>query len=325
MAEPAPDEALPRVSVVVPTYNRPDGLRACLESLARLDYPRSKLEVIVVDDGSPAPAVVSSSAEVGLAVSLIRQENRGPAAARNRGAASASGEVIAFTDDDCRPRPAWIRQLVAALAAEPSALVGGRTVNAIEGNVFAQTSQDLVSFLYEAFFSNGVPTKAAMPPFLTANNMAARRELFLALGGFEESFRFSAAEDRELSERWAAHTGPLRLRDDAVVDHYHHLGPRRFLRQHFLYGRGAMHLFRQRRVRGRSFTGLEPAGFYSAMLRYPMRQHEWARGLVGSALVVVAQGASLVGIAAEAIVPSDGGASRREAAPLERARATRDR
>lgn len=308
MTEPAPEDALPTVSVVVPSYNRPASLHACLASLGRLDYPRPRLEVVVVDDGSPAPVCQPNAESGDLRVSVVRQENRGPAAARNRGAALATGEIIAFTDDDCCPRPDWIRHLVAALREEPGALVGGRTVNALPGNVFAQTSQDLVSFLYEAFFTDTVPTKAAMPPFLTANNMAARRDRFLALGGFEESFRFSAAEDRELSERWALQAGPLRLAERAVVEHHHHLGPRRFLRQHFLYGRGAMHLYRQRQRRGRAFTGLEPVSFYRAMLGYPIRQHRWARGVVGSALVAIAQGASLAGIAVEAIERSDGAA-----------------
>ena len=96
---PSVTEAI-EVSIVIPTYGRPDQLAACLDSLEALDYPRDRFEVIVVDDGSPQPLPPYGGA---LRVTLVRQAHAGPAAARNTGAAASRGRWLAFTDDDCRP------------------------------------------------------------------------------------------------------------------------------------------------------------------------------------------------------------------------------
>jgi glycosyltransferase involved in cell wall biosynthesis len=297
----------PRASVVIPTFRRPEAVRRCLGALARLDYPRDRLEVVVVDDGGgglvqgdlalAAPAVT---------IRLVRLEtNGGPARARNHGARNATGAVIAFTDDDCCPRPAWLRELVAALVAEPAALVGGRVENALVGNRFAQASQDLVAYLYEYF-----PRGRALKAFFTSNNVACTSVDFLRLGGFDESFRYSAAEDRDLSERWA---GPLRPVDRAVVDHHHPLTFWRFLRQHHYYGRGACHLGFLRRQRGQKFPLPEPLSFYWGMLQYPVRVHGWRRGGSIAALVALSQAATVMGMARELV---NRGISRRSASSV---------
>ncbi len=82
---------------------------ACL----RLDYPADQFEVIVIDDGSSMPIDAWSGDS---RVRVIRQDNKGPAAARNAGIASARGAFLAFTDDDCVPEPGWLAALVEALA-----------------------------------------------------------------------------------------------------------------------------------------------------------------------------------------------------------------
>ncbi len=77
-------------SVVVPTCGRPGPLTSCLEALARLEYPCDLYEVIVVDDGSPAPLdAVVGTFRSRVDVTLLRQQNGGPAAARNAGAGRA--------------------------------------------------------------------------------------------------------------------------------------------------------------------------------------------------------------------------------------------
>ncbi|MEI8319890.1 MAG: glycosyltransferase family A protein, partial [Planctomycetia bacterium] len=85
------------VTVVVPTYRRPQQLRRCLEALAAQTFPEP-WEVVVVDDGSPQPfSAADMPATDRLALRVIRQENAGPAAARNRGVREARGEFVAFT------------------------------------------------------------------------------------------------------------------------------------------------------------------------------------------------------------------------------------
>src|SRR5207245_2299668 len=103
----APTLPWPRVSVVVCTYNGSRTIRDCLEGLARLDYPN--YEVIVVDDGSSdaTPAIAAQ-----YACRLIRTENRGLSSARNTGLAAATGDLIAYLDDDAYPDPHWLRKCV---------------------------------------------------------------------------------------------------------------------------------------------------------------------------------------------------------------------
>jgi glycosyltransferase involved in cell wall biosynthesis len=287
------------VSVVVPTYRRPASLRRCLEGLFRVDYPPDRLEIVVVDDGGGIAPGLRAGLPPEPVLRFATQENRGPASARNRGARLAEGQVVAFTDDDCRPQPAWLAALVAGLVEEPAALVGGGVVNALPDNICAQASQDLVAFLYEYF-----PRGRALLPFFTSNNIACRREALLHLGGFDETFRFSAGEDRDFAERWQAEVGALRFRPGALVDHFHDLTLPRFLRQHHYYGRGAMHLARRRRLRGQGVPRPEPLSFYGEMLTYPVRTHGGARSAVIAGLVGLSQLAALTGMLVEAVAPS---------------------
>ena len=114
---------LPSISVVIPSMlERLDGLRACLDSLAELDYP--DYEVIVVDN---RPADASPFGTAGARV--VREPLSGISAARNRGLAAAGGEIIAFTDDDVEVDPAWLLAIALRLLAHPEeACVTGLTL-----------------------------------------------------------------------------------------------------------------------------------------------------------------------------------------------------
>lgn len=287
--------SLPTISVIVPTFRRPVALRRCLEALAAQDYPAGRFDIIVVDDGGGLDPALGDGLG-GVRVQFLAQPNRGPATARNLGARQSAAELLAFTDDDCQPRPDWLRRAVEALADHPKALVGGAVVNALSGNVYAQASQDLVSFLMEYF-----PRARALAPFFTSNNMACRRDRFLALGGFDESFPLSAAEDRDLSERWAADGGVLHFEPAAVVEHFHDLTAGRFFRQHYRYGRGAVHLGRRRRARGMATPMPEPLAFYWEMVRFPLRRYGAVRGLPLAALIATSQVAGVSGMLAESV------------------------
>lgn len=99
-------------SIVIPTYNRPERLAKCLGAIAKLDYPRDRFEVIVVDDGSDTPLdLIVRPFQEQLSLTLIRQPNGGPAKARNTGVANAKGQFLTFTDDDCTPDSNWLTAL----------------------------------------------------------------------------------------------------------------------------------------------------------------------------------------------------------------------
>jgi cellulose synthase/poly-beta-1,6-N-acetylglucosamine synthase-like glycosyltransferase len=111
----------PACTVIVPTHSRPRQLAACLEALSRLDYPRDRYDVIVVDDEGSLPAApVVEAFHSRLSVTLLVQKRAGPGGARNAGAGQARGDLLAFIDDDCRPAEDWLSQLAVGLRRSPS-------------------------------------------------------------------------------------------------------------------------------------------------------------------------------------------------------------
>ena len=111
----------PKASVVVATYNGGRTLQNCLESLQRLNYP--DYEVILVDDGSTdrTPEI----AKAFPSVRYIRQTNQGLSAARNAGIRAAQGEIVAFTDDDCRADEDWLYYVIGDLVRGDFVGMGG--------------------------------------------------------------------------------------------------------------------------------------------------------------------------------------------------------
>jgi GT2 family glycosyltransferase len=231
------------VSIVIPTYGRPHQLADCLWSLTRLDYPRDRLEVLVVDDGSPSALDdVVAPLRPHLALSLIRQQNAGPSVARNAGAERAAGTYLAFTDDDCLPDPGWLRAIAAVWAEAPGCMVGGLTVNGASG-LCSATSQLIVDVVYRHY--NADPTHAR---FIASNNMALPARAFREIGGFDPSFR--AAEDRDLCDRWLHQGHRIIYAPRALVRHIRPMNAAAFCRQHFHYGVGAEQFNRRRAERG---------------------------------------------------------------------------
>jgi glycosyltransferase involved in cell wall biosynthesis len=276
----------PRFSVIVPTFRRPDALARCLDALARQTYRRDGFEVVVADDGSGAPPteVVDRFSDA-MRVTLVEADHGGPGAARNAAAARARGEWLAMTDDDCAPDPDWLARLDAAVCAAPGALVGGRVENGLLDNPMAEASQLLIGYLYEYFASDA----SSAIRFFTTNNLAVPAERFRQLGGFDVVSIGETAEDRDLCDRWARSGGALVYESSAVVRHHSPLSLGSFVRQHFRYGRGAVHFHAARVTRGGPPVRLEPLAFYLGMLRYPARRHRGPRALLPTLLLATSQ------------------------------------
>lgn len=290
------DQKKPFFSIIIPTYNRPNQLAACLQSLVKLDYPANRFEVIAVDDGGsvllePVVATVRNQ----LDIKLIAQTNAGPASARNTGAANAKGTHLAFIDDDCMASSSWLKGLANALATNPDGLVGGHTINALPENTFSTASQALISYLY-AYYNN----KLDQARFFASNNIALSAKLFHKIEGFDASSFPVAAEDRELCDRLLYHGYRMTYIADAVVYHAHHLGLNSFLSQHFNYGRGAFWFHRLHALRGQGNIKLEPPSFYINLLLYPFSESGVWPGLSIAVLLVIAQIANVVGFFWEA-------------------------
>lgn len=280
----------PFLSIIIPTYNRPERLASCLAAIANLNYPRDRFEVIVVDDGSKMPLDrVVTPLQDKIQIKLLRQENAGPAAARNRGAKEAQGEFLAFTDDDCQPLPDWLEQFAASLATSPEAMIGGKTINALVNNPYSTASQKLIDYLYEYY--NPAKGKAA---FFASNNIAMSKSGFDNLGGFDVSFPLAAAEDRDFCDRWQQNY-PMVYTPEAQVNHYHQLSLASFWKQHFGYGRGAFCFHQLRSQRAAKPIKVEPLSFYLDLLSYPFIRASKQSRLFISGLFFLAQVANIAG------------------------------
>ena len=161
-------------------------------------------------------------------------------------------------------------------------------MNAYPDSMFAETSQRLADFV-SSYFDGGATGR-----FFTSNNIAVSRAGFLAAGGFDTRFPFSAGEDRELCDRWSAQGRPSITVPDAIVRHAHRLSARRFLRQHFTYGRGAVAFRRVRAETGRPVR-IDPA-FYTRSMAYALRDGGIVRGGARATLTALAHAAYAAGL-----------------------------
>jgi len=229
-----------RISVVVPAYNAERTMSFCLEALLCQDIPREEYEVIVVDDGSiDATAAVVSR----FPVRLLAQANQGPAAARNRGAAAAAGELLLFTDADCVPEPGWIAAMIVPFA--------DRQVVAVKGS-YRTRQREIVARFAQLEFEERFTMLAERASIDMVDTYAAayRREVFLDLRGFDTSFPEANNEDTELSYRMASQGMKMVFAPNAVVYHLRH--PDSLVRYARLkFGRGYWRMVVYRRYPGK--------------------------------------------------------------------------
>ena len=279
------------ISIVIPTYNRPERLEQCLESIARLDYPSNRFEVIVVDDGSRISLEpIAVKFEDCISINLIRQSNAGPASARNTGAAAAQGDYLIFTDDDCQPHPDWLKTLTQAIKDFPNTLIGGHTINALPNNLYSSASQLLIDYLYDYY--NQQKEEAT---FFASNNFALPRKLYQQLEGFDTSFPLAAGEDREFCDRWLHQGLKMHYAQAMQIHHAHTLTLASFWRQHFNYGRGAFYFHQVRSQRQSQPIKVEPLTFYFRLLAYPFFKKQGWRSLNLSILFFLSQVANVAG------------------------------
>ena len=202
----------PPVSVVIPAYNAEDMIGLCLEGLAAQSHPQSEFETIVVDDGS-----TDGTAEVvgRYDVRLIRQENRGPAAARNRGASEARGEILLFTDADCVPDAGWVEA--------QTRVFDDTSVTACKG-VYRTEQRSLTARFAQVEFEERYELlgRAGKTDMVDTYCAGFRTEVFREFGGFDESFPVANNEDTDLAYRLSAQGHRLIFNPAAVVRHLAH-------------------------------------------------------------------------------------------------------
>ena len=220
--------------------------------------------------------------------------NAGPAAARNRGAAAASGRYLIFTDDDCLPDTGWLTAYERGFATSPDRLLAGAILNGATGNRYATATQLIVTYAYARNDRRSSGTR-----FFNTCNLGLSADQFRRLGGFSEAFPLASGEDYDFCDRWR-HAGlETAFLPDAVVEHHHPMTLAGFCRQHFGYGRG-LYLCRRRIARrARTPFRVEAPSFYLGLLTFPIRRVGGAAGWMYSLLVAGSQVATAAGAARE--------------------------
>ena len=237
---------LPKVSIVIPVKDRPVDLRHCLESLAALDYPQEKLEIIVVDDGS-SDTTPQVACELGARLLHSGAVGGGPASARNRGAQEAQGEILAFIDSDCTASPQWLRQLLPVFATPQVAAVGGW----VDG-MRSAASLDR----YEAVMSSLNLGRRAMTGgaggdtfYLPSCNLLVRKEAYETAGGFRAELQ--VGEDVDLTWRLRDAGRSIVYLPTGSVCHAHRSRLWPFMKRRFDYGTSEGMLQQLHPVRGK--------------------------------------------------------------------------
>jgi glycosyltransferase involved in cell wall biosynthesis len=198
------------ISVIIPHLNQPDGLEACLRSLEAQTVGRPSFEIIVVDNGSttsPQEVVARHSG-----VRLLHELLPGPGPARNTGARSATGDVFAFIDADCRAHPDWLSRAQQTLYSSPP-----RTVLGGDVRIWRDENDDITAIeAYESVFAYRFKLYIEQHGFSGTGNLVMFRADFETIGPFAG---IDIAEDMEWGQRACSAGFRFRYVPEMIVFH----------------------------------------------------------------------------------------------------------
>ena len=249
------------LAVVICSLNGAAGVHRCLDALF-VQTIQSRLEVIVVDDGSTDNT--SDVARAHGAITIRHPVNRGLAAARNSGLRAASAPIVAFLDDDCEPEPEWAEQLIAGygkgvigvggpvLPEAPASFITSylKRHNPLRPLELSLAKSDKLGYRFYLYLKRLWAAEEAygqrdVYAFVGAN-MSFRRQAVIDAGWFDERFRFGG-EEGDLC-RTLSHVFPssrLVFRPEARVVHHFEPSLRDTLRRSRSYGLGSARLYRK--------------------------------------------------------------------------------
>ncbi len=217
---------LPSVTIIVLNWNGCDYLADCFDSLLALDYPRDRLELMMVDNGSTDNSVAFMREHYPDVTLVETGRNLGFAGGNNAGARAAAGEYIAFLNNDAHVYPDWLAKLVEAVRSDPEVVCAGSRMMNLTGErvEFGGASINFYGYGYqEGYDRSNVSDYTDTHPviFACGGALLIKREVFLDSGGFDEDY-FANYEDVDLGWRlWIMGYKVLYV-GSSVVLHKHH-------------------------------------------------------------------------------------------------------
>ncbi len=191
----------PMVSVIIPAYNEEEYIAGCLESVLALDYPKDKLEIIVVDDGSTddTAKVAGEIAKKNPHLWVMRKPNSGKADSMNQAIAKAKGELVACLDADSYVSPYSLNRILAHFDSDDVAAVAAGVKVRKASNLIEEIQR--IEYLY-ALFSRRIMNMLNAVTVTPGPFSIFRREVIIKVGGFDKT---SLVEDQEIALRLQKH------------------------------------------------------------------------------------------------------------------------
>lgn len=219
--------SLPNVEVVVCTHNRARLLEPACESILAQDYPAERWRLVIVDNASTDTtfAVAESLARnSGGRVHAVQEPRTGHSMARNAGIRATTAEIIAFTDDDALPDPAWLRTLITAMTEQKASAAGGPVDPIVSGQLPSWFLPEFYFPYLAVWRPSAEVLKLAFNEYPRGVNMAFRREVFERLGSFSTSLglqgnRQRYCEETEMFLRIERNGGTILYSPDSIMRH----------------------------------------------------------------------------------------------------------
>lgn len=216
----------PFISIIVPVYNGERNIKNCIQSLLSLNYPSSSIEIIVVDNNSKDNTyrIIQEYPVIFMKEERIQSSY----AARNTAIKRSTGDIIAFTDSDCIADKDWILKAVEQFKDENVGCIAGR----IEG-------YSPSNYIEEYLVRTGCLSQGSTRflPYAQTANAVYRREVFDAIGLFEENW--ISGGDADLTWRMLLHTSyKLAHCHDSLIYHVHRSTLKGLFKQRMTWGYG---------------------------------------------------------------------------------------
>lgn len=221
----------PFVSIIIPIFNSVATIRQCLDSVSKQTYAKERYEIVVIDDGSTDG---SSDCVLEYQVILIKQSNKGPACARNRGVKCAKGELVIFLDSDCVVASDWIQKHV---NVHVSGCDEGVRLGCVGGSMILPKKHNTIielSDYYSSWYEPPLASAKQKYEYLPSTNLSILKNVFEMVGGFNENLR--CGEDVEFGMRLLGRGYVIKCCPEIEVEHYSRTTLSSFMSHHYQWG-----------------------------------------------------------------------------------------
>ncbi|HID15907.1 MAG TPA: glycosyltransferase [Candidatus Atribacteria bacterium] len=225
----------PIVSIIIPVKNASETIEDLLKSLMNLDYPKDKIEIIIIDGQSTDDTIQKASK---YPVKILTEPGLGPGYARKIGIEASRGEILAFTDGDCIVPKEWIKVIVEDLSQPEIGCVGGSIFvdENIKNNIYAVYADKSIMRIMPLAEKKEILDEPKIFKHLAFCNMAIKRKVIKEIGNID--IQFKTFEDVDTVQSICEIGYKMMLDPRMYVWHKHRQSLKAILKQTYSYGKG---------------------------------------------------------------------------------------